>query len=106
MSKRNTVNISCACGRCHVIDATDPSGDERGELVVLAEGWGPIRPNTLRTWAKTGRLRAFTVERGKLVAWSRDIRDAVEAEPLAPRSRKRAPAVDPQEQALEEALAS
>lgn len=53
-------------------------GDPRGELVALNQGWGPVPPATLKRWARTGRLRAYALERGKLVAWERDIRAAVE----------------------------
>lgn len=64
--------------------ASRESVDQRGALVVLRNGWPPIPPATLMRWAKTGRLRAFEAERGKVVAWEADIRTAVEANPVAP----------------------
>ncbi|MEZ4437703.1 MAG: hypothetical protein R3B72_01325 [Polyangiaceae bacterium] len=43
-----------------------------------------MKPGTLTRWAREGRLRAFTVERGRLVCWESDLRDAIEAEPVTP----------------------
>lgn len=75
------VEIGCVCGRRHIVDASPlVEGDQRGELVVLADGWGPIGGATLQRWARGGRLQAYRAERGKWVAWERDIRNAVEVE--------------------------
>jgi hypothetical protein len=82
------VRVTCACGREHALDCSPPAGDPRGELVALAGGYPPNAPPerktiagaTLLRWARDGRLVAHRLERGKLVAWDRDVRDAVEAD--------------------------
>jgi len=81
--ERQQASVQCPCGRQHTLDVT-PEGehDPRGPLVILATGWGGLPGGTLTRWARRGRLRAFRAERGKLVAWERDVRDAVEVEPV------------------------
>jgi hypothetical protein len=65
------------------------------ELITLRDGWptqvndsgklelapGGVAGETLCRWARMSppRLRAFEAERGRLVAWSSDIRRAIEA---------------------------
>ncbi|MEZ4444552.1 MAG: hypothetical protein R3B72_36090 [Polyangiaceae bacterium] len=69
-----------------VVGARGGAGDPRGELVALNQGWGVVPPSTLKRWAREGRLPAFALERGKLVAWERDVRRAVEVERYRPPS--------------------
>lgn len=76
------------------------AGDPRGELVALNQGWGPVPPSTLKRWAREGRLPAFALERGKLVAWERDVRRSVEVERYAP-----PPALVPTDNATDALLA-
>ena len=80
---RSTAELRCLCGRRHQIDAsaTATAEDRRGELVPLADGYGPLSGSTLARWAREGRLRAWRADRGRLVAWTRDVVAAVEAEP-------------------------
>jgi hypothetical protein len=77
------VTLQCACGREHTVDVRPDPGDVRGPLVLLAGGWQGIRGATLARWAREGRLRAHVLERGKLAAWERDVRAAVEAVPYS-----------------------
>ncbi|MEQ9319727.1 MAG: hypothetical protein RIF41_11255 [Polyangiaceae bacterium] len=72
--------------RALVVEAvTEAVGaDARGELVQLSEGFGPVKGSTLMAWARSGRLRAFRADRGRFVAWERDVREAVEADPVVP----------------------
>lgn len=65
-----------------VLRAATTSTDPRGALIPLAEGWGPIKANTLVAAAKRGELAAYRLERGRLVAWERDVRAFVEREPV------------------------
>jgi hypothetical protein len=69
--------------------AQSVAADQRGTLVALRDGFGPLSGSTLAAWSRSGRLRAFTAERGRLVAWEADIRAAVEAEPYTPVARRR-----------------
>lgn len=73
--------LRCACGRSHLVDVSPD--DPRGDLVALRDGWQGIAGATLLRWAREGRLRAFTLDRGKLVAWEHDLRCAVEASPVS-----------------------
>jgi hypothetical protein len=75
------VTLRCACGREHTLDVAPDPGDERDALVVLRDGWGPLTGSTLAAWARSGRLCAWRAERGRLLAWERDLRAAVEREP-------------------------
>ena len=81
---QNRITLTCACGRSHTLDATPDAGDPRGTLVVLSDGWGVLKPGTLRRWAREGRLPAFELERGRLASWEADIRSAVEMAPHIP----------------------
>jgi hypothetical protein len=74
----------------------------REELVTLRDGALGIPGDTLCRWASTGRLTAYTAERGRLVAWSSDIRKAIEAKPYQPPLRTVPDASD----AIERELAS
>ena len=58
--------------------ATEQRGGDR--LVPLAEGFGPLSGSTLMRWARLGRLVAFRADRGRLLAWERDVRAAVEGD--------------------------
>ena len=69
--------IACACGRRHVLEVTAHDVVDEAPPVALADGYGAIG-GSMKRWARSGRLRAFTAERGKLVAYVRDIRAAVE----------------------------
>ncbi len=60
--------------------------DPRGKLIPLSEGWGCVKPSTLARWSRTGRLKAFRLERRKLAAWESSIREAVEAAPIEPKT--------------------
>jgi hypothetical protein len=64
------------------------------ELVTLRNGAYDIAGETLVRWARSGRLVAFEVERGRLVAWSSEIRRAVESRPVKPLATKVAVATD------------
>lgn len=74
------IRLTCLCGRSHVIDARSLASGRR-KLISLSDGWQCVSGATLRAWAKSGRLKAFRVERGRLVAWERDLVSAVQAEP-------------------------
>ncbi len=64
------------------LDAIEAALGERGdELVAIRDGWQGVPGEALVRWARSGRLVAFEVERGRLVAWSSDLRRAVEARP-------------------------
>ena len=52
------------------------------ELVGLRDGALGLSGDTLVRWARSGRLRAFEAERGRIVAWQSDIRAAIEAAPV------------------------
>ena len=75
-----SVTITCHCKARHVVDVGSHR-DPRGELVELARGWGGRSRDTLRAWVRSGRLKAYTVERSALVAWESDLRAAIEAAP-------------------------
>jgi len=107
--EHKVTEIKCACGRRHVVDVQPDAGDERGQLLFLADGPLGMKPGTLQRWAREGRLRAFQLERGKLACWERDLRDAIEATPIAPAASapslaRRRGGPDPQEAALDELL--
>ena len=79
-------------------------GDDDDVLVDANERLFGLPAGTFRSWAREGRLRAFEVERGRLVAWKSDVRRAVEAQPCQttvgegdPRESK---ACDPLDRAL------
>ena len=73
-------------GLARVVAGGRDDGDPRGELVALNQGWGVVPASTLKRWAREGRLAAFALERGKLVAWEQDVRRAVEVERYRPPS--------------------
>lgn len=84
------------------LDALEASlGDGADELVELRGGWQGVPGEALVRWARSGRLVAFEAERGRLVAWSSDLRRAVEAQPARPLR-----AVEPEADPLGRALAS
>ncbi len=62
-----------------VKDTTRSDGDK---LVSSADRPFELRPATFQRWAREGRLKAFTAERGRIVAWLSDVRRAVEAQPV------------------------
>ncbi len=63
-----------------------------------------LAPDTLRAWAKSGRLRAFRAERNRLVFWESDLKVAIEAQPFKPMPKVRR--AETEEDALDAALRS
>lgn len=62
--------------------ALDGTLQERDDdLIELGAGCYGIAGQTLIRWARSGRLRAFEAERGRLVAWRSEVRRAIEAQP-------------------------
>lgn len=70
--------------------ALSDATDDRGQLVALNTSPHGIPFPTWKAWAEEGRLRAHRAERGKLVAWERDLVAAIEAEPVRATPRLRA----------------
>jgi hypothetical protein len=73
------------------------SADEWLDLHTAAQQ-GPVSADTLRRWAKSGRLRACQAERGRLVFRRSWLDQAIEATPYVPKSTERddaEPANDP-----------
>lgn len=69
-------------GLAAALDAIEAALGERADaLVALRDGWSGLSGATLCRWARDGRLVAYEGERGRLVAWSSDLRRAVEAQP-------------------------
>lgn len=71
-------------------DVLSEAANQSDQLIELSNGAYGLSGWTLKRWAADGRLSAFRAERGKLVAWDRDVRAAIEAEPYVPPSKEAA----------------
>ncbi len=84
----------------------DGQGDELLDLDAAAERYG-LTSSTLRRWARTGRLRAVELERGRVACWRSALVEAVNAAPYqAPVRAVEAAPADTDEDLLEAALAA
>jgi len=78
-----------------------PAADPWLDLAALRDAGGPVAPDTARRWVASGRLRACTAERGRLVFRQSWLDAAIEAEPVRPGLRAVDDVdTDPLEQAL------
>lgn len=86
--------------------AIDDQGDELLDLEAAAERYG-LTASTLRRWARTGRLRAVELERGRVACWRSALVEAIDAAPYqAPLRAVAAGPADTDEDLLESAVAA
>lgn len=89
------------------VDLLEAAIDDQGDkLVSLEDGCDNIKGATLVRWARTGRLTAYEVARGKLVSWRGDIRAAIETNPYTPAVREVPAESESENDLLEDAIAS
>jgi len=81
-------------------EPTPAAPDPWLDLAALRDAGGPIAPDTARRWVASGRLRACTAERGRLVFRQSWLDTAIEAEPVRPGLRAVTDTDDPLERAL------
>lgn len=72
----------------------DDQADELLDLDAAAERYG-LTSSTLRRWARTGRLRAVELERGRVACWRSALVEAINAAPYQAPVRAVAVAPDP-----------